>query len=92
MKALNSFLVFLAVSCCKAWQRVFSPCFGQHCRYYPSCSEYTAEALKAHGFVRGSAMGIWRILRCNSLFPGGIEPVRKAENLSVCEVEEKSWL
>ncbi|MBU1062332.1 MAG: membrane protein insertion efficiency factor YidD [Candidatus Omnitrophica bacterium] len=44
------------------------------CRYYPSCSEYTIEALEHKGVVKGLLMGLARILRCNPLFPGGYDP------------------
>ncbi len=65
-------LIFISV-----WQYVFSPFLGNHCRYYPSCSSYTEQALREHGFFKGWALGLKRILRCNSLFPGGVDYVPK---------------
>ncbi|MBU1148194.1 MAG: membrane protein insertion efficiency factor YidD [Candidatus Omnitrophica bacterium] len=47
------------------------------CRYYPSCSEYTLEAIEHKGAFQGLLKGALRILRCNPLFPGGYDPVRK---------------
>jgi putative membrane protein insertion efficiency factor len=47
---------------------------GPVCRFTPSCSQYTVEALRKYGLVRGLAKGAWRILRCNPLHPGGEDP------------------
>jgi len=45
------------------------------CRFQPSCSQYAVEALQTHGPLRGVALAVWRILRCNPLCPGGYDPV-----------------
>jgi len=45
------------------------------CRYYPTCSHYTEEAMERHGIIRGGFLGIKRILKCNQWFPGGYDPV-----------------
>ena len=44
------------------------------CRYEPSCSEYAAQCVQKHGLIRGVALGIRRILRCNPFSPGGYDP------------------
>ena len=46
------------------------------CRFYPSCSHYGYQAVYKHGALKGSAMAVWRVLRCNPFNPGGYDPVR----------------
>ncbi|MGM0689120.1 MAG: membrane protein insertion efficiency factor YidD [Bacillota bacterium] len=59
-----------------SFYRVFlSPIKPQVCRFYPSCSQYTYDALQRYGFKRGLVMGFKRILRCHPFSPGGYHPV-----------------
>ncbi|MEI8035296.1 MAG: membrane protein insertion efficiency factor YidD [Betaproteobacteria bacterium] len=57
------------------YKRFLSPFMGQHCRFYPTCSSYTRQALLNHGVFKGSWLGIKRILRCNPWFAGGVDEV-----------------
>ena len=59
----------------RAYQRLFSPVFGEHCKYYPSCSEYAAQAVERFGILRGLVLAGWRLLRCNPWSHGGFDPV-----------------
>jgi len=59
----------------RVYQRFVSPVFGQRCRFRPSCSEYAAQALLEHGFVRGGYLGLRRLLRCHPWNAGGDDPV-----------------
>jgi hypothetical protein len=59
----------------RAYQRWFSPAFGARCRYYPSCSEYAAQAIQRFGILRGLVLAGWRLLRCNPWSHGGFDPV-----------------
>jgi hypothetical protein len=45
------------------------------CRFYPTCSEYSIQALEKYGAIKGSAKSIWRILRCNPFNKGGYDPI-----------------
>lgn len=59
----------------RAYQLTLSPLLGRHCRYHPTCSAYASEAITKHGFLRGTALGIRRLLRCHPFHEGGIDPV-----------------
>jgi len=48
---------------------------GNTCRFYPSCSHYSYQAIYKYGVLRGALMGSWRILRCNPFSQGGVDPV-----------------
>ena len=59
----------------KGYRLFISPWLGPHCRFYPSCSEYTLIAIQTHGALRGLILGIKRIFRCHPWHPGGFDPV-----------------
>lgn len=59
----------------KLYQNGISPLLGPRCRFIPTCSSYTYEAIVEHGIIKGTFLGIKRILRCNPLFKGGYDPV-----------------
>ena len=59
----------------KFYKKHFSRSYPPQCRFAPSCSEYSLEALEKYGAFKGSYLTIWRILRCNPFCKGGYDPV-----------------
>ena len=63
----------------KLYKRFISPMFkslGIECKYYPSCSEYTKLAIEKYGCIKGTFLGIKRIIKCNSFSKGGYDPLK----------------
>ena len=63
----------------RLYQRFVSPLLGPSCRFVPTCSEYTAQAIERHGVVRGVVKGTLRIMRCHPFGGRGYDPVDPAE-------------
>ena len=59
----------------RLYQRFISPGLGRNCRFTPSCSQYTLEAIQTHGCCKGLLLGAWRIARGNQLGRWGYDPV-----------------
>jgi putative membrane protein insertion efficiency factor len=70
-----SVLARLLTAAVVAYRRYVSPVLPARCRFYPSCSAYAQEALAKHGALRGTALAVWRLLRCHPFHPGGYDPV-----------------
>jgi uncharacterized protein len=63
------------LSIIRFYQYFISPLLGPHCRFIPSCSEYTYEAIQVYGSIKGLLMGLWRLAKCHPLCAGGYDPV-----------------
>jgi len=59
----------------KLYQYLVSPLLGNNCRFYPTCSEYTIQALQQHGCLCGSLLAVKRICKCQPFHSGGLDPV-----------------
>ena len=70
-----SFVRSLAVLPIRIYQRLVAPLVGPRCKYYPSCSEYAAQAIGRFGILKGLVLAGWRLLRCNPWSHGGFDPV-----------------
>ena len=65
----------MAVWILRGYKRRISPLLPPACRFHPTCSVYAREAIERYGLIRGGWMGLWRVLKCHPLHPGGDDPV-----------------
>lgn len=65
----------LALGLIRLYQKTLSQWLPPSCRFYPSCSHYTYEAIEKYGAFRGGWLGLKRISRCHPFNPGGYDPV-----------------
>tara|TARA_B100000401_G_scaffold350323_1_gene247976 strand:+ start:267 stop:506 length:240 start_codon:yes stop_codon:yes gene_type:complete len=73
---MNIFTYIIIVAI-KVYRYLVSPLLGNSCRYFPTCSEYSIEALKTFGFFKGLFLSIKRILSCHPWKDGGYDPIKK---------------
>lgn len=81
IEKLSNFLRLLhpkniAIELIQVYKIFISPLLGNNCRFYPTCSSYAIEAFQKKGFIKGTLLTIWRILRCNPFSKGGYDPVK----------------
>ena len=73
---MNIFTLML-IKFIKGYKFIISPLLGNSCRYLPTCSEYSIEALKTFGFFKGVYLSCKRVLSCHPWANGGFDPVKK---------------
>jgi putative membrane protein insertion efficiency factor len=73
---MNKLLVWLL----RAYQLLLSPMLGQNCRFYPTCSNYSIEAIRTHGAARGTLLALRRVCKCHPWNEGGVDLVPPAHD------------
>lgn len=81
---LGRVLGMAMVGLVRLYQLTISPLLGPRCRYWPSCSHYTVEAVQVHGPLRGGWLAARRIVRCHPGSDGGIDPVPGGPSERLC--------
>lgn len=72
---ISQWVAQMLIAPIRFYQRYISPLTPPACRFTPTCSQYAIEALRKHGPIKGLALAIWRILRCNPWGGSGYDPV-----------------
>jgi uncharacterized protein len=72
VKLINIYQFYFSHDHSPYWSKIKRPA----CKYYPTCSEYTKQAILRFGLIKGSALGMWRILRCNPWSKGGVDKIK----------------
>lgn len=65
----------LEIGLIRVYRATLSGWLGGQCRFYPTCSHYAEEAIRERGALKGTALAVWRVLRCNPFVDGGIDHV-----------------
>ncbi len=72
---MTRLLKALLLTLLRGYKAILSPLLPPACRFVPTCSDYAAEAIERYGAFRGSAIAMWRLLRCHPFVGGGYDPV-----------------
>jgi putative membrane protein insertion efficiency factor len=74
----------IAIFIIKVYQYCISPLLGNNCRFYPSCSQYSVQAIERFGVIKGSYLSIRRLLKCHPWHEGGEDPVPEKQAHKTC--------
>ncbi|MBE0464531.1 membrane protein insertion efficiency factor YidD [Halomonas sp. FME20] len=88
-RILRQLIISLMVGAVRTYQYVISPLLGPRCRFWPSCSSYTIEAIQVHGPLKGGWMAIKRIIKCHPGNPGGMDPVPGGRSEQLCKEDDE---
>nr|WP_163575758.1 membrane protein insertion efficiency factor YidD [Halomonas faecis] len=86
-RGLARVLGWVMIALVKLYQVTLSPLLGPRCRYWPSCSSYTLEAVRVHGPLKGGWLASRRIARCHPGCEGGIDPVPGGPSEALCRAD-----
>ena len=78
---MMNYFTILMIKIIKVYKFLISPLFGNSCRFLPTCSEYSIDSLKTHGFFKGLILSLKRILSCNPWGSSGFDPVKKESKI-----------
>ena len=73
---MKSFLTFCSINLIDAYKYIISPLLGNNCRYLPTCSEYTKEAIIKFGLTKGIWLGFKRVAKCHPWGKSGHDPIK----------------
>ena len=73
---INKFLTSSVVSLINLYKYLISPLLGNNCRFLPTCSEYTKEAIIKFGLIKGTSLGFKRIIKCHPWGKSGHDPIK----------------
>ena len=73
---INKFLTFSLISLINLYKYLISPLLGNNCRFLPTCSEYTKEAIIKFGLIKGTSLGFKRIIKCHPWGKSGHDPIK----------------
>lgn len=77
---------YVLIGLLKAYRKVISPLYGDVCKYYPTCSAYSLEAVQRHGAIKGTWLTMRRLARCHPWSLGGFDPVPASDAQKVHRV------
>lgn len=76
LKTASGILAMACIGLVRFYQKFISPIKGPTCRFYPTCSQYSIQAFKKYGFLKGMWLTLRRVSKCHPFHPGGYDPLK----------------
>ncbi len=76
LKTVSGILAMACIGLVRFYQKFISPLKGPTCRFYPTCSQYSIQAFKKYGFLKGLWLTLRRVSKCHPFHPGGYDPLK----------------